>query len=80
MPSVGRDAGPAPSIMDSSGAIVVRDTVLFKYQPGISISKSSWTIVADVLLQNAEEAIVIVEKHLDEMSSLAAKHRKDGAN
>ncbi|KAK4030895.1 hypothetical protein OUZ56_024281 [Daphnia magna] len=79
MPSVGRDAGPAPSIMDSFAAIVVRDTVLFKDQPGISISESSWTIVADVLFQNEEEAIVIVENHLDEMS-LAAKHKKDGAN
>ncbi|XP_045023829.1 uncharacterized protein LOC123468593 [Daphnia magna] len=67
-------------IMDSSTAIMIRDTVLFKDQPGISISESSWTIVADVLLQDAEEAIVIVEKHLEEMSSLAAKHRKDGAN
>ncbi|KAK4028906.1 hypothetical protein OUZ56_021925 [Daphnia magna] len=65
-------------IMDSCAAIMVRDTVLFKEQPGFSISESSWAVVTDVLLKNKEKAIVVVEEHLNEMSLLAAKLKKDG--
>ncbi|KZS03675.1 Uncharacterized protein APZ42_033546, partial [Daphnia magna] len=64
--------------LPSKDGIIIRDTVIFKEQPSISISESSWTVVTDVLLHDAETAIAAVEDHLAKLSQVAHDHHMDG--
>ncbi|KZS11578.1 Uncharacterized protein APZ42_023719 [Daphnia magna] len=64
--------------LPSKDGIIIRDTVIFKEQPSISISESSWTVVTDVLLHDAETAIAAVEDHLAKLSRVAHAHHMDG--
>ncbi|KAK4007141.1 hypothetical protein OUZ56_012302 [Daphnia magna] len=58
--------------LPSKDGIIIRDT------PSISISESSWTVVTDVLLHDAETAIAAVEDHLAKLSRVAHAHHMDG--
>ncbi|KZR96153.1 Uncharacterized protein APZ42_009673, partial [Daphnia magna] len=64
--------------LPSKDGIIIRDTVIFKEQPSISFSESSWTVVTDVLLHDAETAIAAVEDHLAKLSRVAHAHHMDG--
>jgi hypothetical protein len=68
----------ACSALPTKEGILIRDTVIFKQRPSISISESAWTIVTDVLLHDAENAIMAVEDHLAQLSRVAHAHRMDG--
>jgi hypothetical protein len=66
--------------LSGSEGFIIRDTVIFKDQPGIAISESAWTVVTDILLSDAELAVGAIEQHLSDLSQVAIKHRKDGVH
>lgn len=69
-------------LMDQSpvaSTLLIRDTVIFKDQQQVSISESTWTLVTDVLLQEAGNVVTALDKHLNDLSQVAPKHRKDEA-
>lgn len=41
--------------------VLGRDAVIYKEQPSISINESSWTVVTDILLHDAETAMEKIE-------------------
>ena len=55
-----------------------RDTDIFKDKQQVSISESTWTLVTDVLLHDAGNAVTAVGKHLTDLSQMASKHRSNG--
>jgi hypothetical protein len=54
--------------LSGSEGIIIRDTVIFKDQPGIAFSESAWTVVTDILLSDAELAVGAIEQHLSDLS------------
>lgn len=64
--------------LPTKDGISIRDTVIFMEQPSISFSEYSWTVVTDILLHEAETAIVAIEDHLSQLCRVAHAQRTDG--
>jgi hypothetical protein len=65
------------TIGPSTSAVLLRDTVIFKEQPGIAMSESSWKLVMDWTPNKEIKTINSVEIILTQLSEAAKRHRAD---
>ena len=65
------------TIGQSTSAVLLRDTVILKEQPGIAMSESSWKLVMDWTPNKEIQTINSVELLLTQLSEAAKRHRAD---